>query len=93
VQLTNRKGKVDMNTKPFGRLWLESKEDMARRNVSSPNRADAVLGCMAPLRSRGVVATRGETPTQSTNPWADDYAPESAEKAIPEEILRGMDAG
>jgi phage terminase large subunit len=32
-----------------GLLAVESKEDMRRRNVPSPDRADAVLGCMTPL--------------------------------------------
>jgi hypothetical protein len=94
VQLTNRKAKVDLMGKPPGRLWLESKEDLKRRGVASPDRADAVLGAIAPLRARGTVAAAGGGPAgQSHNPWADDYSPESAMPQVPEEILRGMDAG
>lgn len=41
-QLTNRKAMDDGK----GRLRAESKEMMAKRNVRSPDRADAVLGCI-----------------------------------------------
>lgn len=93
VQLTNRKSRVDMQGKPPGRLWLESKDQLAARNVASPDRADAVLRAMRPLRMRGSVSTAsGQAATQSHNPWADDYA-DQAERAVPEELIRGMDAG
>jgi len=42
-QLTTRMGKT--NSK--GKLMLESKDDMRSRGISSPDRADAVVGCMA----------------------------------------------
>jgi hypothetical protein len=41
-QLTSRRGWPDSK----GRLQLESKEDMRKRNLPSPDRADAVLGTM-----------------------------------------------
>lgn len=93
VQLTNRKAKVDLMGKPPGRLWLESKDDLKRRGVASPDRADAALGCMAPLRARGSTSSERDNRTQSDNPWADDYAPAGAEMRVSEELLRGMDAG
>jgi hypothetical protein len=43
AQLTSRQGWPDSK----GRLALESKADMRSRGLSSPDRADAVLGCMA----------------------------------------------
>ncbi len=33
-----------------GKLAVESKRDMKKRNVPSPDRADAVFGCMTPVR-------------------------------------------
>jgi len=52
AQLTSRRGWPDSK----GRLQLESKADMRSRGLSSPDRADAVLGAMmharpAPLAS------------------------------------------
>jgi phage terminase large subunit len=43
-QLVSRTTKFDSK----GKLWLESKEDMRRRGLGSPDRADAVLGVMMP---------------------------------------------
>jgi phage terminase large subunit len=43
-QLQNRKRKI--NTK--GKLAIETKEDMLKRGVSSPDRGDAFVGCCAP---------------------------------------------
>jgi phage terminase large subunit len=42
AQLCGRKGKPDSK----GRLKLESKEEMKRRGLASPDRADAMLGAM-----------------------------------------------
>jgi len=44
-QLISRKAARDSK----GRLTIESKEDMARRGIESPDEADAVLGAMGPL--------------------------------------------
>ena len=44
AQLTSRRGWPDSK----GRLQLESKADMRSRGLPSPDRADAVLGCMMP---------------------------------------------
>lgn len=43
AQLTSRRGWPDSK----GRLALEKKEDLAKRNLPSPDRADAVLGTLA----------------------------------------------
>jgi phage terminase large subunit len=45
AQVINRKSGRDMK----GLLTIESKEDMAKRGVESPDRADALLGAMGPL--------------------------------------------
>jgi hypothetical protein len=45
AQLTSRLGWPDSK----GRLQLESKKEMAGRNLPSPDRADAVLGAMMPV--------------------------------------------
>ena len=42
MQLCDRR----MDRKSDGRLGLESKDDMRRRGAGSPDRADALLGCM-----------------------------------------------
>jgi hypothetical protein len=47
AQLTARRGWPDSK----GRLALESKQDLRSRGVSSPDRADALLGCMAKFSS------------------------------------------
>ena len=46
-----------------GKLALESKQDMAKRGVHSPDRADAVFGAMTPVRRLGSVSlgSRGTT--------------------------------
>ena len=53
AQLTSRRGWPDSK----GRLQLESKQDMRGRGLPSPDRADAVLGCMMPASGRGWDAT------------------------------------
>jgi hypothetical protein len=53
-QIINRKIIRDIK----GRLKLESKEDLAKRGVESPDEADALLGAMGPLpmtKSRNIV--------------------------------------
>lgn len=45
AQLVSRKTKARSD----GRIQLESKEDMAKRGVGSPDRADAILGAIRPL--------------------------------------------
>lgn len=44
VQLTSRRGWPDSR----GRLQIETEADMRSRGLPSPDRADAVLGCMMP---------------------------------------------
>ncbi len=46
AQLTSRRGWPDSK----GRLQLESKADMRSRGLPSPDRADAVLGCLMPAQ-------------------------------------------
>jgi hypothetical protein len=53
-QLTSRKGFCNSR----GQLCLESKEDMAKRGLKSPDRADAVVGCLLPVRTSGVSIVR-----------------------------------
>ena len=42
-QLTTRLGKTNSS----GKLMLERKEDMRKRGISSPDRGDALVGCLA----------------------------------------------
>ena len=44
AQLVTRKSRFS----PKGKLWLETKDDLRKRNVESPDRADAVLGALRP---------------------------------------------
>jgi hypothetical protein len=66
AQLTGIRWRID----PRGRSVIESKDDMARRGVASPDRADALMLAFAPVtdgrpvialprRSRGKVKRRG----------------------------------
>lgn len=63
AQIISRKGTRDSK----GRLTLESKEDMARRGLVSPDRADALLGAMGPLPLVESVNAAG------SQQWADDW--------------------
>ncbi len=48
-QLIDRKTKYEST----GKLWMETKDELRRRGVGSPDRADAVLGAIAPGQYRG----------------------------------------
>jgi hypothetical protein len=70
AQLTSRRGWPDSK----GRLQLESKQDMRGRGLSSPDRADAVLGTLAKISTGGwdakmVEQLRKDNP-QLSNPTA-----------------------
>ena len=58
-QLTTRKGFC--NSK--GQLVLESKQDMAKRGLKSPDRADGVVGCITPAFESpfAIAVHRGES--------------------------------
>jgi hypothetical protein len=62
-QLTSRKTVIDAR----GRLGLEKKEDMAKRGVKSPDRADAVVGAFA----HGVQSFATFVKAAEQGPWAD----------------------
>ena len=47
-QLTTRKQRIDSK----GRLFLETKEDMRARGLTSPDRAEAVIGCLANFQAK-----------------------------------------
>ena len=52
---------------PRGKLAVESKSDMKKRGVGSPDRADAVFGAMTPVRQwQSVNITNGN---QNPGPW------------------------
>lgn len=73
-QLVSRKTK--RNSK--GLMMLESKEEMTERGIPSPDRADAVLGAMAPAplrKSKSLVAGSEE--------WAQELADQVNEGARP----------
>jgi len=57
AQLISRKSGRDSK----GRLTVESKEDMAKRGIESPDEADGLLGAMAPLplgKSHNIAGTQ-----------------------------------
>lgn len=85
-----------------GRRWVESKEDLFRRQSRdnrpqrSPDRADAVLGAMARLPHTGSWNVAGAA--RAGGPWhrkGELAGPGegSAEPEVPEEVLAGFDAG
>jgi len=95
-QLVDRIGKADSS----GLRWVESKKDLFARQSRdgrpqrSPDRADAVLGAMGELPIVGAVSVGSSGEERS--PWHDDpdIGPSiEREGSIPEEILRGFDAG
>lgn len=96
-QLVDRVGKASSD----GRRWIESKEELFRRQSRdqrpqrSPDRADAVLGAMGRVPMIGTLSLAGE---EKRSPWHDDpdIGPTLMEReggSVPEEVLRGFDAG
>lgn len=97
-QLVDRIGKAESS----GRRWIESKEDLFRRQARdqrpqrSPDRADAVLGAMGRLPIVGSMNISGDgdanrNPYSTFGPYVGE--PHEAEPSVPEEVLRGFDAG
>ncbi len=96
-QLVDRVGKAESS----GLRWIESKVDLFRRQARdqrpqrSPDRADAILGAMGKLPVLG--SMQMETSHVERNPYASfgPYIgePHEAEPSVPEEVLRGFDAG
>jgi phage terminase large subunit len=73
AQLTTRKHRIDSK----GRLFLETKDDMRLRGLTSPDRADAVVGCIANHPMKILNYSFSET----SNPWSteeEDYCGEIA---------------
>lgn len=66
-QLTTRLGKTNAS----GKLMLERKEDMRSRGLSSPDRADALVGCLACGGSENP-AVRGPRKSLFDLIWPDD---------------------
>lgn len=98
-QMVDRIGKAESS----GKRWIESKEDLFRRQARdqrpyrSPDRADAVLGAMAQLPGMATMSLgRG---AQQAGPWDNDPDMGGIARdvrdygSVPEEVLRGMDAG
>ena len=95
-QLVDRVGKAESS----GRRWIESKEDLFRRQSRdqrpqrSPDRADAVLGAMGALPLLGVQAVQcGAERTQRWGPYVGEEEDATAGMSVTEEALRGFDAG
>lgn len=95
AQMLDRQARYDSS----GLRWLESKDDLFRRQGKetrpkrSPDRADAVFGAAAGLPVlQGVNLIRG---AEQAGPWANDpdMGGVHEEAGVPEEILRGFDAG
>lgn len=84
-----------------GRRAIESKEDLFKRQarddrpLRSPDRADAVLGALAPLPRTGSwnVAER-EAPLRHRKEFAAEWGDSGAQDlSVPEDVLGGFDAG
>jgi hypothetical protein len=96
-QLVDRIAKAESS----GRRWIESKEDLFRRQSRdqrpqrSPDRADAILGAIGRLPTLQTLNLGG---SGERSPWHDDpdIGPGLADReqmSVPEEVLRGFDAG
>lgn len=79
AQLLSRKRRYDMR----GRLAVETKDDMRRRGLPSPDRADAILGAMSPLSGLSINLVR------RNDPWGREGEEWEEEPGL----LAGMDAG
>jgi hypothetical protein len=97
AQMLDRIGKLHSD----GLIQLESKKELfarqarEQRQKRSPDRADAIFGAMGDLPIIESVNIGG--PQQERGPWHDDpdMGPDTVERegSIPEEVLRGFDAG
>lgn len=96
AQIIDRQGKFESS----GLRWIESKKDLFARQVRegrpkrSPDRADAILGAMGRLPLLDSVSTLEAR--EQGGPWANDPdigAEHTEHMSIPEEVLRGFDAG
>jgi hypothetical protein len=81
-QLTTRRASVDSK----GKLRLESKEEMHRRGLGSPDRADAVFGALA----CGMLTGEAQTGVVRVSPFdlMDDF-----DHPFRTQARRGMNAG
>jgi phage terminase large subunit len=82
TQLINRKSKVHSS----GKFWIETKEEMKKRGLGSPDRADSVLGAAMPLR---------RIETKNLIHHADPFPdwPEQAEMRVDSDLIKGMETG
>jgi hypothetical protein len=65
-----------------GKLAIESKKDMAKRGVTSPDRADAVLGAMTPVWRLGSVNLGAKGPRGSFTEQLREFNEEEGEPAV-----------
>lgn len=86
MQLTGRKTKPNS----AGKLALESKQDMKKRGVSSPDRADAVLELMRDAPRAMGIPLQGMTKAERF--WSNPLQG-TEERELDESILTGMNAG
>lgn len=84
AQLVARKRAVDSR----GRLKCESKDDMRKRGVKSPDRADAITAVMA-LREARVINAKSEI----NPPWMDFLSDQAMEQYEAGGALAGCSAG
>jgi hypothetical protein len=82
-QLTTRLGKTNSS----GKLMLERKEDMRKRGISSPDRADALVGCLACGGINNLAVRRGR------KSLFDLIWPEGEDAYTSEYGVGGMEAG
>jgi hypothetical protein len=95
AQMLDRQGRFEAS----GRRWIESKDDLFKRQSReqrpkrSPDRADALFGAMGDLPQ---MEARSLLAAPDAGPWANDPDMNSVHEerlGVPEEILRGFDAG
>lgn len=83
AQFCSRKRKFNAK----GKLVLETKEDMKSRGLPSPDRADAIAGCMAPLLDCRSFNIGSATP--NLDAFLDDFA-SRPENEIDERVFAGF---
>lgn len=83
-QLTSRRTKHDIK----GKLWIESKEDMRKRGLPSPDLADALLGAAMPCRFAGQMNIFERNTSQQL--YDKDSMQSEQTSDWSEEVTRGM---
>jgi hypothetical protein len=87
AQLMNRKTRYNSR----GKLAVESKEDMRKRNVESPDKADAVLGAIVDGPNRNSISTCDQEAWKRLK--SDLFAEIEEDLLVDEGVLAGINVG